>query len=1048
MVNRYLLLIVILLGAGLRFYGINWGLPYTFHADEHLFVIRPALRLEYNIFCNHSLNPEFSSYGALPLYIFLFVKWIYLKALYLFDKRTDLIKPLTHGEFADYLKTFYSYEKISGKIYIPTLFIIGRSISAFLGTASIYLIFSLAKKLFNSSVGILSAIFFTLTVGLIQASHFFTVDNILIFFMLLTLIYGVDILKKGEFKYYIFAGLALGLALSVKLTSLILFLPIFVAHLLKNGTLISQQERKGNGKNPPISPFSKGGLDESPPLTKGGKGGLLKKIFSKKSIIFTMIAITLYFILNPYSILNFKEYWSSTDSITSLGNLLSFYHREPFDWNDWRFSYNGTIPYWYHIKNLLFFGMGLPLEIISLVGIFYSLKKMEKSDKFLLAFILPFFLIVGSWSVKTLRYILPLIPFIIILGSRFLLNLHSKKENIPIKIFSKIAIIVVIISAFIYSLSYANIYSLPDTRIQASDWIYKNVQRGSTILLDDQYHYTVPLGSNRGLVGVESSKKPIFTEKILWESTKDKDQEYIKNHIKERLKDVDYIVVSEWYYHSYSNPLAPKLAPAQYNFYKGLFSGNLGYRIVKVFNSSPKLFGKVFNDNRAELLFKVFDHPKIFIFRKSHFESVDDQPNILFLTVDTLRADHLKCYGYSKNTSPNIDRLARKGVIFKNTISQFPQTNPSFASIFTSVSPHDHGALNGIPLDKKFITLAEILKRQGYMTGAFISGYPLVAKVSGLNQGFDLYDDKLTKHLHKRLSSEYVERTADETTDLALKWLKNNKDKRFFLWLHYYDPHAPYKPQPPYNKLFVDKKKKATNIPFEKIEYYSRLDNISDVNYYISQYDGEIAFADMNIGNILKRLDELNLTKKTLILFISDHGESLTEHNTYFDHGSILYDEQIKVPFIISYPSFIPENKIIETQVRCIDVMPTILDFLGIPFLKEMRGTSLIPLIFGEHKFPPQEAFSEVLAPGVQLEKFSIRFKNLKFIFTPKTKVKEFYNLESDPGELVNIIDKKSLQAKVLEKKLFNWMGKYDTKPKKEVSDTIKEKLKSLGYFQ
>ena len=259
--------------------------------------------------------------------------------------------------------------------------------------------------------------------------------------------------------------------------------------------------------------------------------------------------------------------------------------------------------------------MGIALESVSIVGIFYSIKKNEKSDKFLLSFLVPFFLIVGSWSVKTIRYILPLIPFLIIFGARFLTDIHSINRSILIKTISKLIIATIIISAFIYSLAYVNIYSVADTRVQASDWIYGNVKPGSIILLDNQYHYTVPLGSNRGLVGVESSKKPIFTEKILWEMTEGKNKEYIKSHIRSNLAGADYIIVSEWYYHSFCNHYAPKLAPVQYNFYKELFAGNLNYKLIKIFNSSPNLFGKALNDDKAELLFKVFDHPKIFIFK-------------------------------------------------------------------------------------------------------------------------------------------------------------------------------------------------------------------------------------------------------------------------------------------------------------------------------------------------------------------------------------------------------------------------------------------------
>jgi len=585
MVNNYSLLIIILFGTCLRFYGLKWGLPYTFHADEHLFVIRQALRLEYNIFSNNSLNPEFSSYGTIPLYIFLFVKWIYFKSAYFFQGNIAQTTTFHFSGFADYLKAFYSYEETSEKIYMPELFIIGRAISACLGSISIYLTFVLGKKLYNFRVGILSALFFALTVGFIQASHFFTVDTVLIFFMLLTMMWAADIFQKRDFKYYIFAGVSLGLALSVKLTAIILFLPVIIAHLLRESGTTSRSNSR--------------------------------KICSKEFICLSVITVLLYLFLNPYSVLDFKNYWGLNESVTVLGNFFSFYQNKAYDWNDWRFSYNGNVPYWYDINNVLFFGMGIALELISGIGLIYSLKKREKSDKFLLVFVIPFFLIVGSWKVTTMRYILPLIPFVLILGARFLIDINSGARVKTVKYFSVLVIILVVLSTSFYSLSYANIYSVPDTRIQASDWIYENVKPNSVIVLENQYHYTVPLGSNRGLVGVEKSKKPIYNEKILWEYTDNRDQEYIKNHIKDRLLGADYIIVSEWYYKNYTNRLASKLAPAQYGLYKDLFSGTLGYRLIKTFDSSPNLLGKVFDEVQAELLFKVFDHPKIFIFKKS-----------------------------------------------------------------------------------------------------------------------------------------------------------------------------------------------------------------------------------------------------------------------------------------------------------------------------------------------------------------------------------------------------------------------------------------------
>ena len=398
------------------------------------------------------------------------------------------------------------------------------------------------------------------------------------------------------------------------------------------------------------------------------------------------------------------------------------------------------------------------------------------------------------------------------------------------------------------------------------------------------------------------------------------------------------------------------------------------------------------------------------------------QPNVLFIIVDTLRDDHLGCYGYDKIKTPNIDAIAKQGTLFKNAISQVPLTFPSHSSMFTSTYPQFNKMRDnsGYKLDNSNITLAERLKENGYATAAFISTMVLKSK-SGINQGFDTFDDKIEKSVGKRvLKFMDDERTADKTTAAALNWLKANKDKKFFLWVHYYDPHTIYNPPSPYKDIYKD-----------------------------SLYDGEIAFTDENIGVLISALKDLKLDKNTLIVFASDHGESLGEHEER-GHAVFIYDVTLKVPLIFSYPGFIPQGKTVEEEARLIDVMPTILDILGIKKNKEIQGLSLENLINGKQKTGNLPAYSESLYAKFHFNWSSlqaIRTKDWKYI---KSTEPELYNLKDDPKELNNLASSRKDIARDLDKQLESFLKKTSAPEEKEkrveIDRETKEKLMSLGY--
>lgn len=395
--------------------------------------------------------------------------------------------------------------------------------------------------------------------------------------------------------------------------------------------------------------------------------------------------------------------------------------------------------------------------------------------------------------------------------------------------------------------------------------------------------------------------------------------------------------------------------------------------------------------------------------------------NLLIITVDTLRADHVGIYGYKKIETPNIDRLGEKGVLFSRAYCHVPLTLPSHCSLFTGTLPIFHGVRdNGYRLPSFNITLAEILKKKGYLTAAFVGAFPLDSRF-GLDKGFDVYDDLYgSKNVVRDLS--FIERRAEEVNKKAVEWLDKNQNSKFFVWVHYFDPHTPYEPPSSFNH-----------------EYAGR------------EYDGEIAYTDYVIGKLLEKLNQLKLIEKTLIILTSDHGEGLGDHNET-THGIFVYDSTLRVPLIFHNPKISPGNKIVSDQVGLIDVMPTILDLMGFPQSPNIQGRSFKSVIFKGKSFPNKHCYIESVAAMLDRNWAplqGIRTEEWKYIDAP---IPELYDLKNDPKEGNNIIEKKPEITKHLRKKLQK-MIRNNSSPlsshvfKTEIDKDTKEKLMSLGYI-
>ena len=419
-------------------------------------------------------------------------------------------------------------------------------------------------------------------------------------------------------------------------------------------------------------------------------------------------------------------------------------------------------------------------------------------------------------------------------------------------------------------------------------------------------------------------------------------------------------------------------------------------------------------------------------------------PNVVMISIDTLRADHLTCYGYKRDTTPNIDRLAFEGHRFTNAYTTIPTTLPAHASMFSSLYPRQLSTQrNGEKAPDKAVMLAEILEDSGYTTAAFVSAM-VMDKRYGSHQGFQSYND-----LGSRVSCR-----AEETLDKATVWLNDNKNnkKPFFLFTHFFDPHTPYYAPESFRRRFG-----APNVKF--LPNPPRLtDDV--ISSSIAAYDAEIAYADWAIGELMKEMKGLGLDENTVVILVSDHGESLDElikrYKYSFDHGEFIYAHQLHVPLIIRMPKSLSENKAIvhTTPVSLVDVTPTILDVLGIEKLDSMVGRSLSPALRGEKLFhgpvfSERRTFGKLPPPLLRGESYSVIEGKWHLIFS-SNREDELYNLADDPRETTNLLGKNQ-NANALRNNLRKWLEKtgplFGPSTFETDRETI-EKLRSLGYTE
>jgi arylsulfatase A-like enzyme/cytochrome c-type biogenesis protein CcmH/NrfG len=402
-----------------------------------------------------------------------------------------------------------------------------------------------------------------------------------------------------------------------------------------------------------------------------------------------------------------------------------------------------------------------------------------------------------------------------------------------------------------------------------------------------------------------------------------------------------------------------------------------------------------------------------------------EKPNVVLITLDTTRADHLGCYGDTDARTPTLDALARGGVLFTQAATVAPLTQPAHSSIMTGLYPTYHGVrVNGsTALGQAQTTLAEALSQRGYRTGAFIGAFVLDGRW-GLNQGFDVYDDKFDMKKFKHLDLAGVQRPANEVMDAALTWLGDRADRPFLAWIHLYDPHSPYEPPEPFLSDFGSRGPAAL-------------------------YDGEIAFVDSQVARLVSWLKSTGLDQRTVLVVVGDHGEGLTSHGEG-THGYFVYDYALHVPFIVDAPFDELRGVRIESQVTLVDVFPTVLALAGVDATFRVHGRSLVPLML--HPAPEEDAYaySEAMTANLQFgwgELRSLRSARYKFIESPRP---ELYDLVADPGEETNVYKQHGTVAREMAERLHRLVSETSRDaPTPEAANLDKEtaeRLAALGY--
>jgi arylsulfatase A-like enzyme len=405
------------------------------------------------------------------------------------------------------------------------------------------------------------------------------------------------------------------------------------------------------------------------------------------------------------------------------------------------------------------------------------------------------------------------------------------------------------------------------------------------------------------------------------------------------------------------------------------------------------------------------------------------RPNIVLITIDTLRADHTSAYGYFIDTTPTLRRLAAHGILFRRAYSPSATTGPSHAALFSGRPARAVGVLeNGHRLDERFTTLAEVVAAAGYQTAAFVSSQVLHPSL-GYDRGFEIYDNLRGDGRYlKRDETVPTSRRADETVDALLGWLGHRPDPRpLFVWMHLFDPHKPYHPPMPFDGRWPP-----------------------ETQQKIQRYDSEIRYADSHISRVIDRFDEMAGRDGTVYVVTADHGEAFGEHG-WHGHGAHLHEEAVRVPLVLTWRGHVPAREVTEPAVSVVDIAPTLLHLLRLPIPAEFGGRVLTGKLDPDRPvFVQRREYRNRRRQGAQRrsDMVAIIHKRWKYLRAADAQRSELYYLARDPAERFNLLDRAPTKRAELEALVQAWLDEHPRPDfeQPEPNAEVREALRALGY--
>lgn len=539
-------------GAFLRCYGLTIGFPFQFHVDEW-FLIDSVLEM----YRTGTFRPRAFDYPSLIYYVLL--TQTYVVGLF---KQPSL------------------YD----------LYLLGRITSVLFGTATIAVVFLIGQRCYSAATGLLGSALFALAVTAFREAHYFTTDSLNVFFITLAVYYLVRIGIGDDAQNYWKAGIAIGLAAGSKYNGIFLTIPLVFAHLAR------------------LAPAEATFIESLRTLFREPR-----QFFSSRLLGAGLIALAVFVATTPYAVMEPSIFWNNLARVSRAlsKNVVEGNHH-----------YLTTTPYWYYIENLLFWAMGPVTEMACLLGLGYALARHRKQDIVMLLWVVVYFAVVGGWLNKAVRYTLPMLPFLSLFGANMLVEARQyflERRQRPRAAIVVLLASLVLASSLSYAAAYLNIYRQEHSEIQAVRWAAAHIPPGSTILLEGPTPHERPQPDGPNLIYPDVSfqnpghfkfrflEVPTFSRKDVAENQAGADLDNL-------LAEADYVMMSTRWYEGLIN--SPEASPVIKKYYRELLDGTAGFELVKEFTVYPRLFGFNLNDDRSELNFRIFDHPKVWIFRK------------------------------------------------------------------------------------------------------------------------------------------------------------------------------------------------------------------------------------------------------------------------------------------------------------------------------------------------------------------------------------------------------------------------------------------------